>query len=794
MYAAVLANNGEIQSEPSGQKPERAAAKRSQNWSFYPNAGTVSNSESAAVADTPWTRRGRPFSTDDSSVRLSSRERRHRSSWHAALNKRLVNMQDAEEMLVLVDEMLPGFDMLNTVTALNRFSRLLGASRRSRDPRALEILYRIEAWLATAGAFCVDADGPEAIQPRHLASIATSLARLGWKESTAGRVLRGLAAIAPPLLPGSRPRDLSNLAWAWAALELRGFDALLLAIAREAVIQIDDFNEQNLSNTCWAFAKLGLRHDPLIKAIAEETVKKLSQFSAQGLTNTLWGFATLVIKGEECLGQYAWQLICALLEEIQRRMPDCTTQELSNSSWACCRLGVRHEGFMKAVCERGFQILTSYTPQDLSNTAMAFAKPNLEARAFLEAMSREAAKKMHLFEAREISNLTWSLTIFRPSIVGPEWIDETLGHFEALQEGCEGWELVQLVNACWAHRRSLRRWAKLQETFLRRVYQPVLRVLKAVVGREGCSVDVQESADIRGFTTLLPRRGPGPPPPLAPLEAARREAQRLITELQVDFLGPIYTRAAMEDLGFVDPSDPRMHQCDQNPHVSEPPPWGMEARKATYEALEDLKSKLPFMWFDRFGPHERRVLSWVSFRVQVEIARPSTGNWLKEELAADGFIAGYSLDERRALNQQGQETLARLEASAATARQSLHFTLQDIRQAQQWLQGLFAQHDRTGHAERQGLLEVALEVVGAIRRLRLQLNGDAQRVDVEESIRQGLFDGSLGAAARGEVRLFVCHFCCISCLAALSNFARRFPLITLHVDFDDCWKTRALDV
>ena len=27
-----------------------------------------------------------------------------------------------------------------------------------------------------------------------------------------------------------------------------------MAIAREAVVQISDFTEQNLSNTCWAFA------------------------------------------------------------------------------------------------------------------------------------------------------------------------------------------------------------------------------------------------------------------------------------------------------------------------------------------------------------------------------------------------------------------------------------------------------------------------------------------------------------------------------------------------------------
>ena len=39
------------------------------------------------------------------------------------------------------------------------------------------------------------------------------------------------------------------------------------------------------------------------------------------------------IRRQERLGKSSWQLINALLEEIIRRLPECTTQELSNSSW-----------------------------------------------------------------------------------------------------------------------------------------------------------------------------------------------------------------------------------------------------------------------------------------------------------------------------------------------------------------------------------------------------------------------------------------------------------------------------
>lgn len=45
-----------------------------------------------------------------------------------------------------------------------------------------------------------------------------------------------------------------------------------------------------------------------------------------------------------------------------------------------------------------------------------------------------------------------------------------------------------------------------------------------------------------------------------------------------------------------------------------------------------------------------------------------------------------------------------------------------------------------------------------------------------------------------RMRLFVCHFCCISCMAAICNFVRRFPHIQIHIDYDDVWKTRLLDI
>lgn len=52
-----------------------------------------------------------------------------------------------------------------------------------------------KAWLSRASGPGADRDGPEAVLPKHLASIAVGLARLQWKDSTAGRILRMMGSV-----------------------------------------------------------------------------------------------------------------------------------------------------------------------------------------------------------------------------------------------------------------------------------------------------------------------------------------------------------------------------------------------------------------------------------------------------------------------------------------------------------------------------------------------------------------------------------------------------------------------
>mmetsp|Transcript_18782 Transcript_18782/g.33649 ORF Transcript_18782/g.33649 Transcript_18782/m.33649 type:complete len:163 (+) Transcript_18782:2-490(+) len=159
-------------------------------------------------------------------------------------------------------------------------------------------------------------------------------------------------------------------------------------------------------------------------------------------------------------------------------------------------------------------------------------------------------------------------------------------------------------------------------------------------------------------------------------------------------------------------------------------------------------------------------------------------------LREDGRVARFIDDEQRAMHVRGERTFEHLAAGGAGERlahatASGFLALDDVKRVHQWLPGLFAQHERLGHCERQALVEVFLSIIAAVRSV------DAN--STVGALSSGSFDGFGGVSVHGEIRLYVAHYCCISCLSVLCHFSRRVPNVQVFVDYDDCWMTRILD-
>ena len=72
---------------------------------------------------------------------------------------------------------------------------------------------------------------------------------------------------------------------------------LLLALERQAEAISGEFNSQDVANTLWAFATMGMKPGERMMGQLERRAEAISgEFNSQAVANTLWAFATMGTK------------------------------------------------------------------------------------------------------------------------------------------------------------------------------------------------------------------------------------------------------------------------------------------------------------------------------------------------------------------------------------------------------------------------------------------------------------------------------------------------------------------
>lgn len=236
-------------------------------------------------------------------------------------------------------------------------------------------------------------------------------------------VMRAVARYTATKAPDMNALNLANLASAFAKVDIMtcigeggedlqgdGFGGeggnALRAVAAHSAIAIDSFRPAQLANTIWAFAKLGLRHEPLLLAAAVRVREKASDFNARDVSSMAWSFAKLDVR-EECLFR-------ALSEQAVGCIERFDSQGIANLVWGIATVGVRHEQLLDEVATAMATRTAEFSAQGLVNVACSFGV--LEARgsaAFtvaLEAIAHEASTRQDEFTARGLADLSWALT------------------------------------------------------------------------------------------------------------------------------------------------------------------------------------------------------------------------------------------------------------------------------------------------------------------------------------------------------------------------------------------------
>jgi RAP domain len=147
--------------------------------------------------------------------------------------------------------------------------------------------------------------------------------------------------------------------------------SLLDAIARAALVRIDEFNPQALSNTAWAFAKLNHGAPALFDAIESAAPACIGDFTPQNLANTAWAFASL--------NQGAPGLLDAIAKAALVQIHDFNPQALSNTAWSFAMLNHETPPLLLEAIARAVQIrIHEFNPQALTSMAWSFAVFDME--------------------------------------------------------------------------------------------------------------------------------------------------------------------------------------------------------------------------------------------------------------------------------------------------------------------------------------------------------------------------------------------------------------------------------
>jgi len=128
------------------------------------------------------------------------------------------------------------------------------------------------------------------------------------------------------------------------------------------------FDPQNVANTVWALATMGVTPDEkLLRAMQGRATALAGTFTPQAVANTVWALATMGVTPDEKLLRAMQGRATALAGEFD-------PQAVANTVWALATMGVTpDEKLLRAMQGRATALAGEFDPQNVANTVWAHA-------------------------------------------------------------------------------------------------------------------------------------------------------------------------------------------------------------------------------------------------------------------------------------------------------------------------------------------------------------------------------------------------------------------------------------
>lgn len=141
-------------------------------------------------------------------------------------------------------------------------------------------------------------------------------------------------------------QEIANTLWSYATLGLQpGSAELVDALERYAALHMPEFQAQEMANFLWAYAKLGIQPKADVVLALEVAAMNLHEdrfFNLQGISMVIWSFASLSIAPSAPFMARLWDRGADMPREL-------TPQNISNLLWACTKLGTMSPHFFASL-------------------------------------------------------------------------------------------------------------------------------------------------------------------------------------------------------------------------------------------------------------------------------------------------------------------------------------------------------------------------------------------------------------------------------------------------------------
>lgn len=169
------------------------------------------------------------------------------------------------------------------------------------------------------------------------------------KGSKANALFETVAGAHRRIIGSVESGHLSNTCWAFAKLGYPAKDFFDGVLGQIPLI-VNSGTVQNMGDIIWAYAKLAYKSDTLFETVAAQHGKIVGNGNVQNLSNILWAFATINYKSEVLFEAVARQVSERAREPYDRKVPKLRAKFLTYSTIYLSLGRSTNELFQVATC------------------------------------------------------------------------------------------------------------------------------------------------------------------------------------------------------------------------------------------------------------------------------------------------------------------------------------------------------------------------------------------------------------------------------------------------------------